>query len=114
MPDEQEARRMAYQYWRSTAIKGQAKTELALPAYFDQLADMLTEDDVAEQIVCGPAPGPHIEKFKSFAEAGYTHVSVHQVTPDQEGFFHFYENEILPELARLGLTVAADRAAVVS
>ncbi|HZA23762.1 MAG TPA: TIGR03557 family F420-dependent LLM class oxidoreductase, partial [Dehalococcoidia bacterium] len=28
--DEKEARRMAYQYWRSTAIKGQAKTELAL------------------------------------------------------------------------------------
>lgn len=103
---------MAYQYWRSTAIKGQAKTELALPAYFEQLATMLTEDDIARQIVCGPDPAPHIEKFQRFAEAGYTHVSVHQVTPNQEDFFRFYENEILPELSRMGLTVAADRAAV--
>jgi G6PDH family F420-dependent oxidoreductase len=114
MPDEKEARRMAYQFWRSTAIKGQAKTELALPAYFEQLATMLKEEDIAEQIVCGPDPGPHIEKFKGFAEAGYTHVSVHQVIPDQDGFFRFYENEILPELSRLGLTVAADRTALVS
>jgi hypothetical protein len=73
---------------------------------------MLTEDDIARQIVCGPDPAPHIEKFQRFAEAGYTHVSVHQVTPNQEDFFRFYENEILPELSRMGLTVAADRAAV--
>ena len=112
MQDEKEARRMAYQFWRSTAIKGQAKTELALPAYFEQLAMMLKEEDIAEQIVCGPDPGPHIEKFKSFAEAGYTHVSVHQVIPEQEGFFRFYEHEVLPELSRMGLTVATGRTAV--
>jgi G6PDH family F420-dependent oxidoreductase len=112
MQDEREARRMAYQFWRSTAIKGQAKTELALPAYFEQLAMMLKEEDIAEQIVCGPDPSPHIEKFKSFAEAGYTHVSVHQVIPEQEGFFRFYEHEVLPELSRLGLTIATGRTAV--
>jgi coenzyme F420-dependent glucose-6-phosphate dehydrogenase len=112
MQDEKEARRMAYQFWRSTAIKGQAKTELALPAYFEQLAMMLKEEDIAEQIVCGPEPGPHIEKFKSFAEAGYTHVSAHQVIPEQEGFFRFYKHEVLPELSRMGLTVATGRTAV--
>jgi hypothetical protein len=45
------------------------------------------------------------------AQAGYTHVSAHQVTPHQEGFFRFYENEVLPELTRIGLT-AADEPAV--
>jgi coenzyme F420-dependent glucose-6-phosphate dehydrogenase len=110
--DEKEARRMAYQYWRSTAIKGQAKTELALPAYFEQLAAMLNEEDIAEQIICGPDPAPHIEKFQRFTEAGYTHVSVHQVTPEQEGFFRFYEHEVLPELSRMGLTVDPGQAAV--
>ncbi|HLY37454.1 MAG TPA: hypothetical protein VKU61_05420 [Candidatus Binatia bacterium] len=28
--------------------------------------------------------------------AGHTHVCVHQVGPDQEGFFDFYEREVLP------------------
>ncbi|MCA1691669.1 MAG: TIGR03557 family F420-dependent LLM class oxidoreductase [Actinobacteria bacterium] len=29
-------------------------------------------------------------------EAGYDHVYVHQVGPDQEGFFRFYEREVMP------------------
>jgi hypothetical protein len=42
------------------------------------------------------------------AKIGYTrelvceyvdHVYVHQIGPDQEGFFSFYEREVLPELA---------------
>jgi coenzyme F420-dependent glucose-6-phosphate dehydrogenase len=73
---------------------------------------MLNEEEVAEQIICGPDPVPHIEKFQRFTEAGYTHVSVHQVTPEQEGFFRFYEHEVLPELSRMGLTVATGQAAV--
>jgi G6PDH family F420-dependent oxidoreductase len=110
--DEKKASRMAYQWWRSAGIKGQAKRELPLPAHFEQLGDLLKEDDIGQQIICGPDPEPHIEKFKSFAQAGYTHVSVHQVTPEQDGFFRFYENEILPELSRMGLTVATDQAIV--
>jgi coenzyme F420-dependent glucose-6-phosphate dehydrogenase len=31
-----------------------------------------------------------------FSEAGYDHVYVHQVGPDQEGFFDFYSREVLP------------------
>jgi len=29
-------------------------------------------------------------------KAGFDHVYVHQVGPDQEGFMRFYEREILP------------------
>jgi Icc-related predicted phosphoesterase len=36
--------------------------------------------------------------IKQFVDAGYTHVYVHQLGPDQDGFFSFYENEVLPEL----------------
>ena len=37
-------------------------------------------------------------------EAGYNHVCVHQVGPDQQGFIRFYEREVLPEFA--GATAA--------
>jgi hypothetical protein len=30
-----------------------------------------------------------------FADAGYDHVYIHQVGPDQEGFLDFYSREIL-------------------
>jgi hypothetical protein len=32
-------------------------------------------------------------------DAGYTQVYVHQIGPDQEGFFRFYEREILPKFS---------------
>jgi hypothetical protein len=32
------------------------------------------------------------------AEAGYTHIWVHQIGPDQVGFFQFYAHEVLPKL----------------
>jgi hypothetical protein len=57
---------------------------------------MVTEDDVAGAIVCGPDPERHRAKIKEYVDAGFDHVYVHQVGPDQEGFFRFYEKEILP------------------
>ena len=54
-------------------------------------------DDVSDVVVCGPGPEAHLEAIESFADAGFDHVYVHQVGPNQEGFFEFYEREILPE-----------------
>jgi hypothetical protein len=34
--------------------------------------------------------------------AGYDHVYVHQIGPDQERFFRFYSREILPRFHRDG------------
>ena len=55
---------------------------------------MVSEEDVAQAVVCGPDADAHAAAIDAFADAGYTHV-VHQVGPDQEGFFRFYEAEIL-------------------
>ncbi len=37
-----------------------------------------------------------------FATAGFNEVHVHQIGPDQDGFFRFYECEILPRFAAGG------------
>ena len=34
-------------------------------------------------------------------EAGFTHLYFHQVGPDQDGFFRFWEQELRPRLERL-------------
>ena len=59
---------------------------------------MVTEDDVAETVVCGPDLGRYVEAIDAFVEAGYDHVYVHQVG-DQEAFFRFAEEELLPRYA---------------
>jgi coenzyme F420-dependent glucose-6-phosphate dehydrogenase len=94
--DEEEAKRTAFQWWPNAAIRGELSQELPQPAHFEQAAKMVSEEDVAEAIVCGPDADKHIEKIKEFIEAGFDHVYIHQVGPDQEGFFDFYQKEVLP------------------
>ena len=80
------------------ALRGAASQELPLPKHFEQLTAMVTEEMIKKEIVCGPDPRPHLDRIRKFAEAGFDHVYVHQVGPDQEGFFGFYRREVLPRL----------------
>jgi coenzyme F420-dependent glucose-6-phosphate dehydrogenase len=95
---EEEAKRTAREWWPNAAIKGDLSQELPLPAHFEQAAEMVNEDDVAEMVVCGPDPDAHRDKIREYEKAGFDHVYVHQVGPDQEGFFAFYEKEVLPDV----------------
>ena len=95
---ETKARRTAREWWPTAAIKGEATQELPNPAHFEQLAESITEEQVAEAITCGPDPEPHLAKIREYIDAGYDHVYLHQVGPDQAGFLRFAERELLPAL----------------
>lgn len=97
---EEDARRTAHRWWPNTAMTGELSQELPLPRHFEQAAEMVSEDDVAEQVACGPDPERHLELIRKYVDAGFDHVYIHQVGPDQEGFFRFYADEILPRLRR--------------
>jgi coenzyme F420-dependent glucose-6-phosphate dehydrogenase len=104
---EAEARRTALEWWPNAAITGDLSQELALPRHFEDAAEMVNEDDVAEKIVCGPDAAKYFEQIEQYADAGFDHVYLHQVGPDQEGFFRFAKEEVLPRFAGDRATVAA-------
>lgn len=56
---------------------------------------------MAKAVVCGPDPSRHLAAIRRASRAGYDHVCVHQIGPNQEGFIRFYEREIFPRLRRL-------------
>lgn len=62
------------------------------------MAELVGEEEVAKSIVCGPDPERHLAAIREYVDAGYDHVYLHQVGPDQDGFFDFYERSVLPEL----------------
>lgn len=95
---EEEARKTAHKIWANTGVKGQLNQELATPALIEQAASMVTEDEVAKLVICGPDAGKHIEEIQKYADAGYDHIYIHQIGPNQEGFFRFYEKNVLPRL----------------
>jgi coenzyme F420-dependent glucose-6-phosphate dehydrogenase len=97
---EKVARKTAMEWWPTAAIPGDNSQELPLPSSFEPLTKLVTEDKLAEQIACGPDPEVHLAKIQPYLDAGFSHVYLHQVGPDQEGFFRFAETELLPRLGR--------------
>lgn len=96
--DEDEAAETALTYWGYTALGGQMSQELALPKYFQETTQKLvTTEQIKEEIVCGPDPETFHEKIKAYIDAGFTHVYLHQVGPDQDGYLDFAKREILPK-----------------
>jgi len=94
--DEETAKNVALEQWPNGAISGSYFLELPLPAHFKEAAEVLGTDDIGESIVCGPDPERHRAAIQEYVDAGYDHVYVHQIGDDQEGFFDFYEREVLP------------------
>ena len=96
---EDEAVHTALEWWPNAALKGDLGQELALPSMFEEAAKMVSEDEIADAVVCGPDADLHRKKIAEFEQAGFDHVYVHQVGHDQHRFFELYEKEVLPELA---------------
>jgi G6PDH family F420-dependent oxidoreductase len=95
---EDEAARTAHHYWPNAAVPGELLQELPMPAHFEQAAQLVTPDHLSEMLPLGPDPDRHVEGIRKYLDAGFDHVYVHQIGPDQEGFFRFYEREVLPKL----------------
>jgi coenzyme F420-dependent glucose-6-phosphate dehydrogenase len=95
---EEDALKTALEMWPTAAIPGQLGQELALPAFFEQAAELVTTDEIRKQVVCGPDAQPILEQIEEYADAGYSHVYLHQVGPDQAGFIQFCERELLGAL----------------
>jgi coenzyme F420-dependent glucose-6-phosphate dehydrogenase len=97
--DEEAARKLVLKQWPNSALSGAFFLELPLPAHFEEAAEVLDEEDVAESVVCGPDPERHRAAIQEYVDAGYDHVYIHQIGPDQQGFLSFYEREVLPRFA---------------
>jgi coenzyme F420-dependent glucose-6-phosphate dehydrogenase len=99
--DEEEAKQTAHRVWPNAALKGDLGQELPLPLHFEQAAENVSPEDVAESVVCGPDPARYQEQVEQYVEAGFDHIYFHQVGRDQEGFFRFWRNELAALVANL-------------
>jgi coenzyme F420-dependent glucose-6-phosphate dehydrogenase len=96
--DEQAGLKRATKLWPNLALKGPLGQDLATPADFESAAEMVSEDDVAEQTPCGPDPEPYLDLIGKYADAGFTHVYIHQIGDNQAEFVDFAAKELMPKL----------------
>jgi G6PDH family F420-dependent oxidoreductase len=98
--DEQACVKLAHELWANEGLPGQLAQELALPSFFEQASELVTEDMTAESTPCGPDPETHLAAIRQYLDAGYDEVYISQIGPDQKGFIDFFSRELRP---RLGL-----------
>ena len=97
--DEQQALETAHRYWANSGLPGELGQELPTPAHFEQAVQLVTPEKIAESVVVGPDAAKYLAKIDEYVQAGFDHVYLHQVGPNQEGFIRFAEREILPRYA---------------
>ncbi len=97
--DRDEAVTRAREIWPNAGVPGQLSQDLATPALFEQASSVVTAEQIAESIPCGPDPLPIVDKAREMIDVGIDHLYFHQIGPDQEGFCEFWEQELHPQLA---------------
>ena len=93
-----DAVKTAQRIWPTAAVTGQLMQDLPTPAHFEQAASAVTEEQIAEEVPCGPDPEPTLRRIGEMIDAGIDHVYLHQVGPDQEGFCRFWREQLQPAL----------------
>jgi G6PDH family F420-dependent oxidoreductase len=97
--DEDEAKQTVFRLWRHTGLGGTINQELPRPSDFDAVAESVTKEMATKDVPCGPDPEPIVEAVREWEQAGFDHIALHQVGPDQDGFFRFWEQELKSRLA---------------
>lgn len=97
-PDEEAARKTAHRLWASSGVPGESSQELSMPQHFEQAADLVTPEALAEKIPCGPDPDRHAEMLKKYVGAGLDEIHIGQIGEDHKRFYEFYAREVLPRL----------------
>jgi G6PDH family F420-dependent oxidoreductase len=94
--DVQRARRTAHRLWPNDGLPGELAQILPTPAHFEQASELVSEDQIAEAIPCGPDLDAHLEKIGEYEKAGFDELYVQQVGDGHERMFELYSQEILP------------------
>jgi len=97
---EAEARRTVHRYNRWSMAGAAALVDLPHTKAFADATNQLSPEQTAEDVSCGPAPEPHLEAIHRYLQAGFDHVILTQIGPDQDGFCRFFERELRPRLRR--------------
>ena len=97
--DAADAAKTAREIWPNAAIPGQLSQDLPTWSHFEQVAELVTVEKIAETLPCGPDVEPVLESVAKYVDAGFDHIHFHQIGSDQEGFFAFWKEQLAPALA---------------
>ena len=95
---DEEARRIAFDQWRTMVFGPPLAWDLATVEQFDQAAEHVRPEDVEARIVVSSDLARHAESLAAYAELGFDELYLHHVGQEQQAFVDAFGREVLPAL----------------
>jgi G6PDH family F420-dependent oxidoreductase len=95
---EDEAVKTAHKYFRWSLSGWPVQAELPDTKGFAAASKHVSPEAVAKQITCGSSAERHLEAIGKYVDAGFDHIVLVQIGPDQTYFFDLFERELAPAL----------------
>lgn len=99
---EKAGRKLAHERFRFSAFEWSVNSEVPSVEGFEAASKYVRPEDLAETIPAGPDPDRYVEAIGKYVEAGYDHIALTGIGPDQAAFIDFFQNVLRPKLAKLG------------
>ncbi|MFI6986327.1 TIGR03557 family F420-dependent LLM class oxidoreductase [Embleya sp. NPDC050154] len=96
--DRDKAVDTVHRLWPNELLPGELAQILPTPAHFEQAAELVTRDMVADAVTCGDDADEHVRTVRAYADAGFDEVYVGQIGSQHEIFFDAYQHHVLPAL----------------
>jgi G6PDH family F420-dependent oxidoreductase len=96
--DADAALERAHRLWPNLAMQGSLGQELPTPSDFEKAAPMVSPEDVGKGVPHGPDPSAYLEQIRTYGDAGFTHVYIHQIGENQREFCEWAARELLPHV----------------
>ncbi|HEX3523025.1 MAG TPA: TIGR03557 family F420-dependent LLM class oxidoreductase, partial [Stellaceae bacterium] len=97
---EEEAQRTAHRYFRWSITGWPVMAELPDTDSFASATRHVSPETIAQKVSCGPSAERHLQAIDRYIRAGYDHIILTQIGPDQNEFLEFFERELAPNLRK--------------
>jgi G6PDH family F420-dependent oxidoreductase len=101
-PTEEEGLEIAKERFAFSALGWAVNSELPSPHSFEAATKFIRTEDLAETIAAGSEVEKHVAAVKKYLDAGFDHITLVGIGPDQESFINFFQKELRPALRELG------------
>ncbi len=97
--DEDRARDIAFDQWRTNVFGSDLAWNLATPDAFDSAAKYVRPEDLDDAVLISADFGWHIDRLAELAELGFDRIYLHHVGQEQTDFIRAFGENVLPKLS---------------
>jgi G6PDH family F420-dependent oxidoreductase len=95
---EEDARNTAHHFFRWSLAGWPVMSELPDIDGFAAASRYVSPETVARHISCGPSLEHHLKAINRYVQAGYDHLILVQIGPEQDAFLDFFKRELASAL----------------